>query len=119
MTFSTFDTDVNVGPLQLECLRVLWRVGPSTVEQVEIAVNADHRDRQLKQLAYTTILTVLRNMLRRGVVTRVLRATGGSGHRAHIYKAARTEADFRREQGRSWLAANFDGDIKKLQEAIA
>ncbi len=51
-------------PLELTCLRALWRIGEGTVHQVREAVEAEHR------LAYTTVLTLLDRLARRGFASR-------------------------------------------------
>ena len=52
-----------LGELQLAVLNVLWTCGQGTVRAVLDALPGDRRP------AYTTILTVLRNLERRGLVT--------------------------------------------------
>ena len=51
-----------LGELQLAVLNVLWTCGRATVREVLDALPGDRRP------AYTTILTVLRNLERRGMV---------------------------------------------------
>jgi predicted transcriptional regulator len=51
-------------PLELECLNVLWRLGPSNVKQVREALLPS------RPLAYTTVMTVLDRLVRRGVAER-------------------------------------------------
>lgn len=52
-----------LGELQLAVLNVLWTRGQATVREVLDALSGD------RSPAYTTILTVLRNLERRGLVT--------------------------------------------------
>lgn len=60
---------------EVEILRILWELGPSTVRQVhkQFSVN--------RSVGYTGILKLLQNMLEKGLVTR-----NQDGH-AHIYQA--------------------------------
>ncbi len=51
-------------PLELCCLRALWRIGEGNVHAVREAVQAEH------QLAYTTVLTLLDRLARRGFAER-------------------------------------------------
>lgn len=51
-----------IGPLQLRVMHFLWKQGPSTVHAVLDHVNSTSGGRPL---AYTTILTVMRNLARR------------------------------------------------------
>lgn len=52
-----------LGELQLAVLNVLWTRGQATVREVQEALSGD------RSPAYTTILTVLRTLERRGFVT--------------------------------------------------
>ena len=49
-------------PLELEIMHILWDVGPSTVAEVPPRLKAD--------LAYTTVMTMLNVLLRKGKVKR-------------------------------------------------
>lgn len=55
-----------LGPLGSETMRVLWEQGEATVSQVETALNAD----RTQPLAYTTVMTILVRLSRRGFVIR-------------------------------------------------
>ena len=50
-------------PLELEIMHILWDSGPSTVSEVQ--------PRLASTLAYTTVMTMLNVLLRKGKVTRV------------------------------------------------
>ncbi len=63
--------DLVLGRRELDVMRVLWELGSGTV--------ADVRGRLPVQLAYTTVLTILRNLEDKSYVSRV--AAG----RAHCY----------------------------------
>ncbi len=64
----------NLGPLQLRVMHHLWKHGTCTVRDVHEAFSADTRE---KRLAYTTVLTVMRNLVKR----RFLRQdTAGKAH---------------------------------------
>jgi predicted transcriptional regulator len=60
-------------PLELEIMSVLWETGPANVQTVQ----ANFKSRQL---AYTTVQTMLNILHRKGRVTRQLK------ERAYIYK---------------------------------
>ncbi len=51
-----------IGPLQLRVMNHLWKVNAATVQEVMNAVNAQP---EAKPLAYTTFLTVMRNLAKR------------------------------------------------------
>lgn len=65
-----------LGDLQLKIMKVLWQRGESTVGEVNEAISKD------RDLAYTTIATMLRKMEVRGLVAH--RADG----RTFVYRAA-------------------------------
>ncbi|HET7565877.1 MAG TPA: BlaI/MecI/CopY family transcriptional regulator [Gemmatimonadaceae bacterium] len=65
--------DISFTDRELDVMAVLWEHGPSTVAEV--------RDRLADDLAYTTVLTVLRTLEEKG---RVEHAAEG---RAHRYRA--------------------------------
>ena len=62
---------------ELNTLRMLWRLGPSTVRQVHEALS--HNDRNV---GYTTVLKFLQIMLDKGLVKRE------DSQRAHVYRPA-------------------------------
>lgn len=64
--------DVRFTERELDLMKVLWERGPSTVSEVREALEDD--------LAYTTVLTVLRVLEEKGHVTH---ATEGRAHRYH------------------------------------
>ena len=84
---------------EAEFMEVLWRLGPSTVAEV--------REQLPDNLAYTTVLTILRNLEAKGYV----------GHdaegRAHRY-AALVARDAARNSALKDLAAKFFGGSTEL-----
>ncbi len=50
-------------PLELEIMHILWDAGPSTVSEVQPKLKSE--------LAYTTVMTMLNVLLRKGKVKRV------------------------------------------------
>ena len=96
----------------MACLGVLWTRGESTVRDVAAALASRHA------FAYTTVMTLLERLVRRGQVTR--RKAG----RSFVYTPARDPEELRgiaveefvrsyfggsREELRRWL----DGSIRK------
>jgi len=51
-------------PLELECLKALWRIGQGSVKDVREVLTENRR------LAYTTVMTVLDRLAKRGAVAR-------------------------------------------------
>jgi len=60
-------------PLELLCLTTLWALGKGNVKDVRQAISGT------RPLAYTTVMTVLDRLARKGVVSRV------KVGRAHVY----------------------------------
>ncbi len=89
-------------PLELECLKALWRSGEASVRDVRGLLLENRR------LAYTTVMTVLDRLVRRGHAGR--RKQG----RAFVYYPV---ADRNRLRGlalRQFLDSFFDGSEEAL-----
>ncbi|SRR6266571_4375020 len=67
-------------PLELEIMSILWEAGPANVHTVQ--------ERLDRELAYTTVQTMLNILHRKGRVKRTLK------DRAYVYKAAVTRTQF-------------------------
>src|ERR1700683_5262436 len=74
---------LDLAPLELDCLNMLWPMGEGTVREIRDAL-APRRPR-----AYTTIMTIMDRVARKGIVER--RKAG----RAYIYRANLTAEDAR------------------------
>lgn len=82
-------------------MRVLWSRGPSSVTQVQQALGG-------RNLAYTTVATMLRKMEPRGLVTHVCDG------RTFIYRAAVPEQDVRQGMAGDLLDRLFSGSLSSL-----
>jgi|SRR5579883_3476761 len=87
---------------ELAILRILWQRGPSTVRQVQQALNAT------RTTGYTTVLKFMQIMHEKGLVTR------NEEPYAHVY-----EARLQREQAQRTLVADlldraFEGSMSRL-----
>jgi len=87
---------------ELDLLKVLWEHGPCTVGQVH-AFLKDNPPR-----GYTTILKLMQIMAEKGLVNRDER------HKAHVYRAAASNAQVHRKYVRSLLGRVFDNSTSKL-----
>ncbi len=87
---------------ELDLLKVLWEHGPCTVGQIH-ALLKDNPPR-----GYTTILKLMQIMAEKGLVKR------DEKHRAHIYRAAVSNAQIHRNLVRHLLARVFDNSTSKL-----
>ena len=91
---------LDLAPLELDCMNTLWPLGEATVRDIRDRL-ADRRPR-----AYTTIMTIMDRLARKGVVER--RKSG----RAYIYRA-RLTADDARSQALTQLIDNFFSGSKE------
>jgi BlaI family transcriptional regulator, penicillinase repressor len=83
--------------VELQVLSVLWRDGPSTARQVLGALPDG------KQRAYTTVLTTMQNMERKGLLTHEARGN------AHVYAPTRSRRQVLGPVLRGWVAKLFGG----------
>jgi BlaI family penicillinase repressor len=92
--------DIKFTDREAELMEVLWQRGPSTVAEV--------RDHLADDPAYTTVLTILRTLERKGYVRR------SEEGRAHRYSAA-VERDVARRSALKALSQKlFDGSTELL-----
>lgn len=98
---NTLSRTTRLGNLQLEIMRVLWSRGPSTVAEVQEALGG-------RDLAYTTVATMLRKLEPRGLVCH--RCQG----RSFVYEAAVPENDVRQGMAGDLLDRVFSGSLSSL-----
>jgi BlaI family transcriptional regulator, penicillinase repressor len=99
-----------IGPLQLRVMHYIWANGPSTVHQVHDALNGEPG---APKLAYTTILTVMRNLARRKILNQ--KATG----RSHIFEPLIDEDTYKLGMLRQIRKDLFNGDVSRLLAYLA
>jgi predicted transcriptional regulator len=96
------DDATDLGELQLAVMRVLWRRREASAADVQAALEPE------RQLAITTVSTILSRLERRGVV----------GHRAEgrlfVYRPLVEEPQVRRSMVRSMVDSLFRGDATAL-----
>jgi BlaI family penicillinase repressor len=90
-------------PLEMMCLNALWEIQEGNVEDVRKVVA------QNRPLAYTTVLTLLDRLTRRGAVSR---RKEGRGFR---YQPTVARDKLRRMALRQFLDYHFDGSEAKLK----
>jgi predicted transcriptional regulator len=90
-------------PLEMACLNALWELGEGNVEEVRVCVS------RARPLAYTTVLTLLDRLSRRGAVSR---RKEGRGFR---YQPAIERDKLRRLALGQFLDHHFGGSIKSLR----
>jgi predicted transcriptional regulator len=87
---------------ELQILHVLWRRGPSTVNQVQPELQ--HGDR----VAYTTVLKLLQIMFDKGLVRR------DESTRPHVFRAAIAQAQVKRRFVSDLVEQVFEGSVMSL-----
>jgi BlaI family transcriptional regulator, penicillinase repressor len=93
-------------PLELECLKALWVLGEGTVRDVrEILVGN-------RKLAYTTVMTVLDRLEKRGGVSR--RKNG----RSFLYQPRATQEALRRYAVKELVDQFFGGSEDALRQYL-
>jgi BlaI family transcriptional regulator, penicillinase repressor len=88
--------------LELICLQALWRLGEGTVHDVRRSVSKE------RILAYTTVMTLLGRLEKRGCVTR--RKPG----RSYIYRPKVSRDTLREQALKQLLQDFFDGSVDAL-----
>jgi BlaI family transcriptional regulator, penicillinase repressor len=88
-------------PLELELMKVLWETGPANVQTVQQRLST-------RELAYTTVQTMLNVLHRKGRVKRELK------ERAYIYKPALTRQKAASQAVREMLDRFFGGSADSL-----
>jgi predicted transcriptional regulator len=87
---------------ELDILRVLWQRGPSTVREVQEALN------EAKPTGYTTVLKMLQIMTDKGLVRRDER------QRAHVYQARLAREHTQQQLVTDLLERVFEGSATGL-----
>jgi predicted transcriptional regulator len=91
---------LDLAPLELDCMNTLWPMGQGTVRDI--------RDRLAERLprAYTTIMTIMDRLARKGIVDRQ------KVNRAYVYRPNLT-AEQARSQALAQVLSNFFGGSRE------
>ncbi len=89
-------------PAELEIMRVVWRESEATVRDVYEAL------REHRQIAYTTVLTMMKVLEQKGHLRKRTR------DRAHVYRPVRSEAVVVRSMVREFVDRVFRGAAHPL-----
>ena len=93
---------LDLAPLELDCLNVLWPLGEATVRDVQQALQPT------RPRAYTTIMTILDRLAQKGVVQRQ------KSGRAWLYRANLSAAEARSHAIAQVVDGFFDGSPQAL-----
>ena len=87
---------------ELEILRVLWSIGPSTVRQVHDELS------QKRNVGYTTMLKLMQIMTDKGLLLR------NESQRSHVYRARQKETVTQKQLVKDLVSRAFGGATEKL-----
>ena len=93
-------------PLELQCLKALWELGEANVKDVRRVLTIN------RKLAYTTVMTVLDRLERRGGVRR--RKIG----RSFVYTPMLSRESLRRLALKEFVDSFFDGSTDSLKNYL-
>lgn len=93
-------------PQELAIMKVVWRLGTATVREVHDVLRREHRD----DLAYTTVLTMMRILEQKGMLAK----GPDSESRGHRYRPARSQRQMMRVMVRDFVDRVFDGAADSL-----
>jgi predicted transcriptional regulator len=88
---------------ELDLLRVIWRLGPSTVKDVHAT-----QVRERPDLTYATVLRLMQVMHGKGLLAR------DESERSHVYAAAHAQGALQTNLLRDLIAKAFSGSGKAL-----
>ena len=94
-----------IGPLQLRIMNFIWVKGDCTVHDVHDALNAEPN---APQLAYTTVLTVMRNLVRRKILSQ------NPAGRSHVFGPLVSESEYKESMLRQICDDFFNGEEKSM-----
>ena len=92
---------------ELKCMKTLWFQGASTVRDVHQALQPNH------PVAYTTVLTVMNRLTRKGVLARTKRG------KAHYYLPQCSFEEARKQAVAELIQNYFDGSADQLAVLLA
>lgn len=91
----------------MECLKALWELGCGSVREIRDTVS-EHRE-----LAYTTVMTAMDRLARRGCVNRV------QSGRSFVYMPLVTRRDVQRLAVEDLVESLFDGSNESLRQFLS
>ena len=94
-----------LGDLEMSVMKAVWRLGRATVHDVRGGLEG-------RQLAYTTVLTTLRNLEKKGFLTHEVDG------RSHVYAPLVAEREVERSTLGELLESVFDGSRARLVNAL-
>ncbi len=96
----------NLPPLELKCMKALWALGDGTVHEIRARLLSE------RSLAYTTVLTLMDRLTRKGIVEREKRG------RAHLYRPLVAEDRVRQQALARLVGDFFQGSQERLRQYL-
>jgi BlaI family transcriptional regulator, penicillinase repressor len=93
-------------PLELDIMKAVWKHPPVTVRDVQGEI------RPTRNLAYTTVMTIMDRLHQKGFLTRQLQA------RTHLYSPAIAYGEVRDKAVKTLINSFFDGSEMGLMEFL-
>lgn len=100
-----------IGPLQIRIMHTIWRDKSSSVHEVHEQLT---KDKSNPELAYTTVLTVMRNLVRRKILDQ--HKTSG---RSHLFTPLMTEDQYKKAMLEQVCSSFFDGNKEKMIKTLS
>jgi predicted transcriptional regulator len=94
-------------PLELDIMKAVWKHAPVTVRGVQAEI------RPVRNLAYTTVMTILDRLHQKGFLTRQLQA------RTHLYSPTIAYGEVRDQAVKTLINSFFDGSETGLMEFLS
>jgi len=97
---------LSLPPLELECMKMLWTLGQANVHGIRAGLLAS------RPLAYTTVMTIMGRLARKGVVER-----RKQGH-FHVYRPLVSDSEVRDHAVGRLINDFFRGSRESLREYL-
>ena len=101
----TSDRRLTLGPLEVEVMEVVWAFGTSNVRDVT--------SRMQRDLAYTTVMTTLDRLYKKGMLSREMT------DRAFLYTAKVTREQWERQRAGEMMAGFLTGSAESRQVLLS
>jgi predicted transcriptional regulator len=99
------ERQLNMGPLEIEVMEIVWTQGSCTVRDVV--------GRLQRPLAYTTVMTTLDRLYKKGLLEREAQ------DRAFVYAAVFTRAEWERRRAGDMMAGFLTGSAESQQVLLS
>ncbi len=93
---------------ELTILHLLWKMGPSTVREINDVLNEADRAQRVTEVGYTTTLKLMQIMFEKGLVDRE------EDGRTHRYRALAGEQDTKKLLLQNFVESAFKGSAMEL-----